>query len=169
MGLGALAVAVSLVLGGGEVIALFEAGHMDALGATVITLAQLAYLPTLVVWALSFVAGPGFALGVGTAVSPAGTQLGIVPGIPVLGAVPESASSWLLLLALLPVALGALAGWIARSHLLAPATAPAAPSCRRPRHRGRRPHWKACVGAPARCDRGALRGRRPSPSPRGSC
>ena len=120
IGLGALAFAVSLVLRGGEVIALYEAAHLDALGATVITLAQLAYLPTLAIWGMAFVAGPGFAVGTGTAVSPAGTQLGPVPGIPALGALPESTTPWLLLLALLPVALGALAGWIARSRLVAP-------------------------------------------------
>lgn len=119
VGFGALIVAVSLVLRGGEVIALFEAGHVDALGATVVTLAQLAYLPTLAVWGLSFIAGPGFAVGTGTAVSPAGTQLGVIPGIPVLGALPESTTTWLLLLALIPIALGALAGWIARSRLVA--------------------------------------------------
>ena len=49
----------SLVLRGGEVIALFEAAHVDALGATVVTLAQLAYLPTLAIWGMAFVAGPG--------------------------------------------------------------------------------------------------------------
>ena len=65
IGLGALAFAVALVLRGGEVIALFEAAHVDALGATVITLAQLAYLPTLVIWGMAFVAGPGFAVGAG--------------------------------------------------------------------------------------------------------
>lgn len=119
IGAGALVVAVALALRGGEVIALFESGHMDVLGATVTTLAQLAYLPTLVVWGISFLAGPGFALGTGTAVSPAGTQLGVVPGIPLLGAIPESVSSWLLLLALVPVALGAFAGWIVRSRLIA--------------------------------------------------
>lgn len=118
LGAGALLVVVALVLRGGEVIALFESGHMDALGATVTTLAQLAYLPTLVVWAISFLAGPGFAIGTGTAVSPAGTQLGVVPGIPLLGVIPESVSSWLLLLALVPVALGAFAGWIVRSRLV---------------------------------------------------
>ena len=128
IGLGALAFAVSLVLRGGEVIALYEAAHVDALGATVITLAQLAYLPTLAIWGMAFVAGPGFAVGTGTAVSPAGTQLGPVPGIPALGALPESTTPWLLLLALLPVALGGLAGWIARSRLVAPpAVAEAAP------------------------------------------
>lgn len=117
VGLGALLVAVAVVLGADEMIALFEAGHVDALGATVITLAQLAYLPTAVVWGLAFVAGPGFAVGSGTAVSPAGTQVGVVPGIPILGAVPETTTPWLLLLALAPVAVGVLAGWIARSRL----------------------------------------------------
>ncbi len=84
------------------------------------TLAQLAYLPTLAIWGMAFVAGPGFAVGVDTAVSPAGTQLGVIPGIPVLGALPESTTPWLLLLALLPVALGAFAGWVTRSRLVAP-------------------------------------------------
>ncbi|WP_375385397.1 DUF6350 family protein [uncultured Microbacterium sp.] len=120
IGAGALVVAVSLMLRGGEVIALFESGNMEALGATMTTLAQLAYLPTVVVWGLSFVAGPGFSLGVGTSVSPAGTQLGVVPGIPLLGAIPDTVSSWLLLLALIPVALGAFAGWIVRSRLVRP-------------------------------------------------
>lgn len=125
IGLGALAFAVSLVLRGGEVIALYEAAHVDVLGATVVTLAQLAYLPTLAIWGMAFVTGPGFAVGAGTAVSPAGTQLGVIPGVPVLGALPESTTPWLLLLALLPVAVGALAGWIARSRLaVVPVPAP---------------------------------------------
>ncbi len=34
--------------------------------------------------------GPGSRVGEGTAVSPAGTQVGVVPGIPVLGIIPES-------------------------------------------------------------------------------
>ncbi|WP_314507881.1 DUF6350 family protein [uncultured Microbacterium sp.] len=128
IGLGALAFAFSLLPRGGEVIALYEAAHVDVLGATVITLAQLAYLPTLVIWGMAFVAGPGFAVGADTAVSPAGTQLGVIPGVPVLGALPESSTPWLLLLALLPVALGALAGWIARSQLAAVHTTAAHPS-----------------------------------------
>ncbi|WP_438353671.1 cell division protein PerM [Microbacterium sp. CJ88] len=120
VGFAALGVAVALVASGGQVIALYQAAHVDVLGAVLVTIGQLAYLPTVIVWAMSFLAGPGFALGVGTAVSPAGTQLGVVPGIPILGIVPAS-SSWMLLLALLPVAAGALAGWVARSRLLAPA------------------------------------------------
>ncbi|WP_169580859.1 MULTISPECIES: DUF6350 family protein [Microbacterium] len=119
IGLGALLTAAALLLRGADVIALFQAGNVDGLGATVMTLAQLAYLPTMAVWGMAFAAGPGVVLGDGGAVSPSGTQVGVVPGIPILGALPESTSPWLLLLALVPVALGAFAGWIARSRLVA--------------------------------------------------
>jgi hypothetical protein len=129
VGLGALVTAAALILRGGDIIALYETAHVDVVGGIVVTLAQLAYLPTLVVWGISFVAGPGFALGADTTVSPAGTQVGVVPGIPILGVIPDSTTSWLLLLALGPVAVGAFAGWIARSRLLrvdAPGEPPAA-------------------------------------------
>ncbi len=123
IGLGAVVVAVALLAGAGEIVALFQAGNVDGLGATMLTLGQFAYIPTLVVWGVSFVAGPGFALGAGTSVAPAGTHVGVVPAIPILGALPESTTPWLLLLALAPVALGAFAGWIARSELVRAADA----------------------------------------------
>lgn len=118
VGVGGLVVAVAVFAGFARIISLFQAGQVDALGASVLTLGQLAYLPTFVVWAISFVAGPGFSVGVDTVVSPVGTQVGVLPGIPAFGAIPESSSSWLLLLALLPIAAGVLAGWVARSHLV---------------------------------------------------
>ncbi len=119
IGIGALLVAVSLAARGGEVIALFEAAHVDLIGAVVLALGQLAYLPTLIVWGASFAAGPGFAVGAGTSVSPAATNLGVVPGIPLFGALPESTSSWMLLLALTVVGVGVLAGGAARGRLRA--------------------------------------------------
>jgi hypothetical protein len=117
-GLGALVLLVALVARGGEIIALYEAGHMTAIAVIVVSLAQLAYLPTLVAWGTAFVCGPGFAVGAGTAVSPAGTQLGVVPGIPVLGALPASTSPWMLAVVVLPIAVGAFAGWALRSRLV---------------------------------------------------
>lgn len=117
VGIGALMVVVGLIVRGGEVVALYEAAHVDAVGAVVFTLGQLAYLPTLAVWGMAFAAGPGFAIGVGTHVSPAGTSLGVLPGIPVLGIVPETFSSWMLLTILAVVAVGFLAGWAARLRL----------------------------------------------------
>jgi len=116
-GLGALAVLVALVARGGQVVALYQAGNMDAAGVVVVSLAQLAYLPTLVIWGVSFLAGPGIAVGLDTAVSPAGTQLGVVPGIPILGLLPESVSPLLLAVILLPVGAGGVAGWLLRARL----------------------------------------------------
>lgn len=124
IGLGALVVVIGFLTRGGEVVALYEAAHVDLVGAIVLTLGQFAYLPTLVVWGMAFVAGPGFAIGVGTNVSPAGTSLGVVPGIPVLGVVPETTSSWMLLTILAVIAVGFLAGWAARTRLGPVGTAP---------------------------------------------
>lgn len=117
-GIAGLGIAIAVLLRGSEVVALFEAARVDATGATVLTLGHLAYLPTLLVWALAWIAGPGFAVGTGTAVSPAGTQLGVVPGVPVFGLLPENTSFWTLIVVLLPVAAGAFAGWIVRSRLV---------------------------------------------------
>lgn len=114
----ALAVALMALVRGGEVIALFQAARVDGLGVVMIALAHFAYLPTAIVWAASWIAGPGFAIGAGTAVSPAGTQLGIVPGIPMLGLVPENDSFWMLVVVLVPIAAGAFAGWAVRSRLV---------------------------------------------------
>jgi len=116
---GAAVTAIGVVAAGGRMVALFEAAHVDLAGAIVVGLGQLAYLPNLVIWGAAYAAGPGFALGEGTTVSPGGTDLGVIPGIPVLGIIPEEPSAWLLLLALLVVAVGAAAGWIARIRLLA--------------------------------------------------
>ncbi|WP_396643727.1 DUF6350 family protein [Microbacterium sp.] len=113
---GGVIVVAGLLARGTQIITLFQASNVDAIGATVLALGQLVYLPTLVLWAVAFAAGPGFALGTDTSVTPAGTQVGAVPGIPILGIVPESTTSWLLLLALLPLAVGALAGWILRAQ-----------------------------------------------------
>ncbi|ONI65856.1 hypothetical protein CSIV_06245 [Microbacterium sp. CSI-V] len=114
---GGVVVVAGLLARGTQIITLFQASNVDGIGATVLALGQLVYLPTLVLWAVAFAAGPGFSLGTDTAVTPAATQVGAVPGIPILGIVPESTTSWLLLLALLPLAVGALTGWILRSSM----------------------------------------------------
>ncbi|MDQ0644690.1 cell division protein PerM [Microbacterium murale] len=117
-GIAGVAVAVAVLLRGGEVVALFESARVDATGVTILTLGHLAYLPTLLVWAVAWLAGPGISVGVGTAVSPAGTQLGVVPGIPMLGLLPENGSIWMLIVVLLPIGAGAFAGWVVRSRLV---------------------------------------------------
>lgn len=126
VGVGAFLVGVAVLVRGGEIVSLFQAANVDAIGATVVTLGQTAYLPTFFVWGGAFAAGPGFSLGAGSTVAASGTQLGVVPGIPVLGAIPPTTPPVLLLVALLFVAVGFVAGAAARRRLPAPASALAA-------------------------------------------
>lgn len=114
VGASALLFALLVAANGGEIVGLYERAGVDVVGATFLTLAQLAFVPTMLGWGVSWFAGPGFAVGADTAVSPSGTSLGVVPGVPILGVLPEGGSGWTLLVVLVPIALGALAGWIAR-------------------------------------------------------
>ena len=81
-------------------------------GAVIVGIAQLALLGNAATWGLGFVAGPGFSLALGSTVSPAAAAPGLLPLVPVLGAVPEAADypSILYAVLLLPVAAGVLIG-----------------------------------------------------------
>ncbi|MBU4335310.1 MAG: hypothetical protein KJ548_01950 [Actinobacteria bacterium] len=120
---GALAVAV-LVLGSSLLVGLWVvAGRatigdvvrelpLDAVGGVVFALAQLAYLPNLVVWALAWLAGPGFVVGAGTTFTAGSVVAGPMPAFPLLGALPSSAVGGrvALLAPLVVVLIGGLAG-----------------------------------------------------------
>jgi hypothetical protein len=123
VGVGAFVLLIAVLTRGSEAVALFQASNADALGATVVALGQLVYVPTLVAWGVAFVAGPGFAIG-DASVAPGADGLGVLPGIPALGLVPPASSSWLLAGVLLPVAVGALAGWILRARSRTDAVGP---------------------------------------------
>jgi hypothetical protein len=68
-----------------------------------LAVAQLALLPTLIVWAATWIVGPGFTLGTGALVSPLGTNLQIVPALPVLGIVPTDPPAFAFAVVALPV------------------------------------------------------------------
>ena len=81
-------------------------GVLDAAG---MFLLALAVLPNAVVWATSFVLGPGFAVGTGTGVSVLSAKVGPLPNFPLLGAVPVNGSRLqpaALAFLLIPVAAG---------------------------------------------------------------
>jgi hypothetical protein len=59
-------------------------------GGIALLLAQLAVVPNALVWAASYALGSGFAVGAGSVVAPAGTELGMLPGLPLFGALPEA-------------------------------------------------------------------------------
>ena len=57
-------------------------------GGIVLAVAQLALLPNFVLWAMAWLAGPGFAVGEGTSFTPFGTTSGPLPAVPLLGLLP---------------------------------------------------------------------------------
>ncbi len=116
---GALAVIVSLVSRGGEMIALFQSNRVDLWGAILLTLVHLAYLPTLIVWGASWVAGPGFQVGSGSTFSPAASEPGVLPSLPMFALLPDGGSVWMLAVVLLPLAAAVFVGWTLRSRYVA--------------------------------------------------
>ena len=94
----AILVAAGAVLAGGslavhlaEVRAATDALTPGPMGAALLLLAQLAYVPNAIVWAVAYTLGPGFAFGAGTVVAPTGSALGAVPIFPMLAALPAGA------------------------------------------------------------------------------
>jgi Family of unknown function (DUF6350) len=86
-------------------------------GSALLLLAGLCYLPNSVIWAIAYMLGPGFAFGLGTAVSPSGSALGAVPVFPMLAAMPVGQKAafppWLgFFVLVMPYLAGALAGLI---------------------------------------------------------
>lgn len=111
--LGAVLVGASIVAHVDAVTAGFTALAGDRMSMAMLVLAHLLYLPTFLVWAVAWAAGPGFAVGAGTLVAPSGVVVGPLPAIPVLAALPEAGTAaasagWA---ALTLVAVGVLMGW----------------------------------------------------------
>lgn len=110
---GAAAWSVSILLHRERITAIADGLGADGLNATQLILAQLAFWPNLLVWAASWVLGSGFVVGAGTVVSPAATDLGLLPSVPVLGALPaEGVGHWTLAWLVVGVVAGVLAGLV---------------------------------------------------------
>lgn len=100
------------------IIALYESVHAGVLGGISLTVGQIALLPNVVIWAASWLVGPGFAIGSGSAVSPLGTVLGPLPAVPILGGIPAASSlSFGFLGLLVPVLAGFATGVMFRPRL----------------------------------------------------
>jgi hypothetical protein len=93
---------------------------LDAVGGVVLAIGELAYLPTLVVWALAWIAGPGFQVGAGTSFAVGGTSAGALPAVPLLGALPapDVSGGVLRVVPLLLVAVGAAVALVLRRRLV---------------------------------------------------
>lgn len=112
LAVGALVVLAAVALSWGEVSTISGEVGAEGVGGVVLVLAQLAYLPNLAVWALSFLAGPGFQVVEGGAITWSGSEGGLLPMVPVLAALPQpGAFPWVTTLSVLAVvAVGAFIG-----------------------------------------------------------
>ncbi len=92
---------------------LYDTLGADPVGVGVLSLGQLLALPNVGLWAASWMAGPGFALGQGTSITWSSSNPGLLPLIPGMGALPDPGPmpDGLWLFALVPVVAGALVGW----------------------------------------------------------
>lgn len=109
---GAVLAAGSLLLHLDRAVELARATAPGAVGGVALLLLGLALVPNAAVWGAAWLAGPGFAVGVATAVGPFSHDLGAVPALPLLAALPSApAPGWVGVLALsVPLLAGAAAG-----------------------------------------------------------
>ena len=111
VGLGALLLALGILGGWSQVVATYQELHAGAVGDAAVTLLQLGFLPNLVIYAMAWSTGAGFAFGAGTSIGLTSSTVGSLPMLPLLGAVPNSLGDVGLLGLLVPVVAGVVAGW----------------------------------------------------------
>ena len=71
-----------------DITRLYESVQVSVLGAIVLTAGQLAVLPNLIIFGATWFTGVGFSIGTGSLISPLGSQVGPLPAVPLLGALP---------------------------------------------------------------------------------
>jgi hypothetical protein len=110
-----LVYAVVLAVHFSRVTSMLELLDAGVVGSVVLFAVCLMLLPNVLLYVVSFLAGPGFTLGVGTSIAPTGVTVGNLPALPLLAAVPADGAtpSYLLVLtALVPLVAGAVAGLV---------------------------------------------------------
>lgn len=99
IGTGAMVTALALAGDVHKFAAVYQLLGPGVVGAVLLFLAQLAYLPNAVIWAVAYMLGPGFAVGTGTVVAPTGSVVGPLPALPLLAVLPAGShaheSGWL--------------------------------------------------------------------------
>ena len=104
LGVGVAVVLTMVALSWTQVTTISTAVAAGGLGGVVLALAQVASLPNLALWAVSFMAGPGFRVVEGGSVSWSGSKGGLLPMVPVLAALPQPGDfPWFTVLSVLVV------------------------------------------------------------------
>lgn len=115
---GAVTVLVSLALSFTRVANVFTALDLTLGNALILLLVSALVVPNVVLLAVSYLAGPGFAVGAGTSVTTAAVTLGPLPAFPLLAALPASGPgpAWMGLALAVPGAGAAIAAGLAQTR-----------------------------------------------------
>jgi Family of unknown function (DUF6350) len=144
---GALLAGGSLAFHLGEFKTLNDSLAPGAVGAVLLLLAQLAYVPNAVGWAVCYSLGPGFAFGAGTVVAPTGAAVGPLPAFPLLAGLPGGGGSVVGWASAIVLVLPYLAGVFGGVLMVRAAPAPAAELA---------PLWGFASGAATGCVTGII-------------
>lgn len=112
---GGLLVAISLTVHFSQAVDLVESLDPGLAGGLVLLAICVVLVPNAIVYAVAFLAGPGFELGTATTVAPTGVELGNLPALPLLAALPRDGATptyLLVLTAVVPLLAGAAAGLV---------------------------------------------------------
>ena len=92
LGAGGVLVVLRLLVSWREVVEIQGQYGVDVAAGVVVAIAQVALLGNAATWALGFLSGAGFQVALGSTISPALAQPGLLPLVPVLGALPDAAA-----------------------------------------------------------------------------
>lgn len=112
----AVLVSVMLAVNWIEIIKLYQSLQLTFLGTLTVSAGQLALMPNLIAFGNSWLLGTGFSVGQGSIVSPLATELGPLPAIPMLAALPVSGSSLGVLFILVPLLAAFFATLLVKSY-----------------------------------------------------
>jgi hypothetical protein len=113
--LASLLYAVLLAIHFSRITGMLELLDAGVIGSIVLFAICLMLVPNMILYVVAFLAGPGFQLGTGTTIAPTGVDVGNLPALPLLAAVPADGSTptyLLVLTAVVPLLAGAVAGLV---------------------------------------------------------
>ena len=111
LGFGFIIFTIAFIVNFSQATLITEVLAPGIFGSVLLLILNLVYLPNAALAALSYVSGAGFAVGAGTHLSPITQDIGQIPALPLLAALPVDSNKWFLLFAIVIIALGALLGY----------------------------------------------------------
>lgn len=112
----AIMISVLLAVNWIEIVKLYQSLQLTYLGTLTVSAGQIGVLPNLIAFGNSWLTGVGFSVGQGSIVSPLATELGPLPAIPMLAALPVSGDSVGVLFVLVPLLAAFLGTLLVKSH-----------------------------------------------------